>query len=49
MEPAARPGTPQARPQRIALVAFPGIRTFDIAVITEVWGVDRTARGAPPF
>ncbi|MDX6312694.1 MAG: hypothetical protein QOF44_2158 [Streptomyces sp.] len=35
--------------QRIALVAFPRIRAFDVAVITEVWGVDRTDRGAPPF
>ncbi|MCF3107096.1 helix-turn-helix domain-containing protein [Streptomyces roseoverticillatus] len=35
--------------QRIALVAFPGIRAFDVAVITEVWGVDRTAGGAPRF
>ncbi|MEV4744690.1 helix-turn-helix domain-containing protein [Streptomyces sp. NPDC049555] len=36
-------------PQRIALVAFPRIRAFDVAVIAEVWGVDRTERGAPPF
>ncbi|MFF4227499.1 GlxA family transcriptional regulator [Streptomyces sp. L500] len=35
--------------QRIALVAFPGIRAFDVAVIAEVWGVDRTGRGAPHF
>ncbi|WP_127359958.1 GlxA family transcriptional regulator [Actinacidiphila soli] len=35
--------------QRIALVAFPRIRAFDVAVITEVWGVDRTDRGAPAF
>ncbi|WP_438828857.1 GlxA family transcriptional regulator [Streptomyces klenkii] len=35
--------------QRIALVAFPGIRAFDVAVISEVWGVDRTDRGAPRF
>ncbi|GGY12456.1 GlxA family transcriptional regulator [Streptomyces hiroshimensis] len=35
--------------QRIALVAFPGIRAFDVAVITEVWGVDRTDRGGPRF
>ncbi|MGK5733985.1 GlxA family transcriptional regulator [Streptomyces sp. URMC 124] len=39
----------QQLPQRIALLAFPGIRAFDVAVITEVWGVDRTARGAPRF
>lgn len=36
-------------PTRIALVAFPGIRAFDVSVITEVWGVDRTDRGVPPF
>ncbi|MGP3952021.1 GlxA family transcriptional regulator [Streptomyces sp. 7N604] len=35
--------------QRIALLAFPGIRAFDVAVITEIWGVDRTDRGVPPF
>ncbi|MFG2681894.1 GlxA family transcriptional regulator [Streptomyces sp. NPDC048392] len=34
---------------RVALVAFPGIRAFDVAVITEVWGTDRTDRGAPAF
>ncbi|MEE1738188.1 helix-turn-helix domain-containing protein [Streptomyces sp. BE147] len=34
---------------RIALVAFPGIRAFDVSVITEVWGVDRTDRGVPAF
>ncbi|GHF75898.1 AraC family transcriptional regulator [Streptomyces mashuensis] len=39
----------QPPPQRIALVAFPGIRAFDVAVITEVWGIDRTDRGAPAF
>ncbi|MFE4454338.1 GlxA family transcriptional regulator [Streptomyces sp. NPDC056796] len=36
-------------PTRIALVAFPGIRAFDVSVITEVWGVDRTDRGVPAF
>ncbi|MFD9879831.1 GlxA family transcriptional regulator [Streptomyces alboflavus] len=36
-------------PQRIALLAFPGIRSFDVSVITEVWGTDRTDRGVPPF
>ncbi|MFF0289820.1 GlxA family transcriptional regulator [Streptomyces sp. NPDC005262] len=36
-------------PARIALVAFPGVRAFDVSVITEVWGVDRTDRGVPPF
>ncbi|MFI8963654.1 GlxA family transcriptional regulator [Streptomyces sp. NPDC053493] len=35
--------------QRIALVAFPGIRAFDISVITEVWGSDGRTRGVPPF
>ncbi|MGW6296235.1 GlxA family transcriptional regulator [Streptomyces sp. NPDC055058] len=38
-----------AVPYRVALVAFPGIRAFDVSVITEVWGVDRTDRGAPAF
>ncbi|MFB6774615.1 GlxA family transcriptional regulator [Streptomyces sp. NPDC056337] len=38
-----------ARPYRVALVAFPGIRAFDVSVITEVWGTDRTDRGAPAF
>ncbi|AQS68294.1 GlxA family transcriptional regulator [Streptomyces pactum] len=36
-------------PYRVALVAFPGIRAFDVSVITEVWGADRTDRGAPAF
>ncbi|MFF2810165.1 GlxA family transcriptional regulator [Streptomyces sp. NPDC058000] len=34
---------------RIALVAFPGIRAFDVSVITEVWGADRTDHGVPAF
>ncbi|MFF1548315.1 GlxA family transcriptional regulator [Streptomyces sp. NPDC058291] len=34
---------------RVALVAFPGIRAFDVSVITEVWGTDRTDRGVPAF
>lgn len=34
---------------RVALIAFPGIRAFDVSVITEVWGSDRTDRGAPAF
>ncbi|MEV8552707.1 helix-turn-helix domain-containing protein [Streptomyces glaucescens] len=34
---------------RVALVAFPGIRAFDVSVITEVWGTDRTHRGVPSF
>ncbi|MFE9779167.1 GlxA family transcriptional regulator [Streptomyces sp. NPDC005775] len=43
-------GGPSAHtPSRIALVAFPGVRAFDVSVITEVWGVDRTDRGVPPF
>ncbi|MFD9907881.1 GlxA family transcriptional regulator [Streptomyces sp. NPDC059063] len=33
----------------MALLAFPGIRAFDVSVITEVWGADRTDRGVPPF
>ncbi|MFE3645780.1 GlxA family transcriptional regulator [Streptomyces sp. NPDC059169] len=36
-------------PQRIALLASPGIRAFDVAVISEVWDVDRTDRGVPAF
>ncbi|MFE6459420.1 GlxA family transcriptional regulator [Streptomyces cinereoruber] len=40
---------PEPRPQRIALLAFPGVRAFDVSVITEVWGSDRTLRGVPPF
>ncbi|MEV6178712.1 GlxA family transcriptional regulator [Streptomyces sp. NPDC052016] len=36
-------------PYHVALVAFPGVRAFDVSVITEVWGVDRTDRGAPAF
>ncbi|MFD3895426.1 GlxA family transcriptional regulator [Streptomyces cellulosae] len=35
--------------QRIALLAFPGIRAFDVSVITEVWGSERTLPGVPPF
>jgi transcriptional regulator GlxA family with amidase domain len=38
-----------ALPYRVALVAFPGIRAFDVSVINEVWGTDRTSRGVPPF
>lgn len=42
--------TATARPaQRIALLAFPGIRAFDVSVISEVWGTDRTDRGVPRF
>lgn len=40
---------PQPGTARIALVAFPGVRAFDVSVITEVWGVDRTDRGVPAF
>ncbi|SMF85230.1 GlxA family transcriptional regulator [Streptomyces sp. Amel2xC10] len=40
---------PQPPTYRVALVAFPGIRAFDVSVITEVWGTDRTDRGAPSF
>ncbi|MEU1297330.1 helix-turn-helix domain-containing protein [Streptomyces sp. NPDC005840] len=46
MEPAA----PAAHtPYKVALVAFPGIRAFDVSVITEIWGTDRTDRDAPAF
>ncbi|MEU7031500.1 helix-turn-helix domain-containing protein [Streptomyces sp. NPDC046275] len=38
-----------AATQRIALVSFPGIRAFDVSVINEVWGTDRTDRGVPAF
>ncbi|WP_418958421.1 GlxA family transcriptional regulator [Streptomyces tritici] len=34
--------------QRIAVLAFPGVRAFDLSVVQEVWGVDRAARGVPP-
>ncbi|MFV0134437.1 GlxA family transcriptional regulator [Streptomyces sp. HMX87] len=40
---------PATAPYRVALLAFPGIRAFDVSVITEVWGTDRTDRGAPAF
>ncbi|MBK3647555.1 GlxA family transcriptional regulator [Streptomyces sp. NPDC001260] len=40
---------PDAPAHRVALLAFPGIRAFDVSVITEVWGTDRTDRGAPAF
>ncbi|WP_240119938.1 GlxA family transcriptional regulator [Streptomyces sp. MUM 2J] len=43
-----RPRNPPS-PYRVALVAFPGVRAFDVSVITEVWGTDRTDRGAPAF
>ncbi|MEU1020182.1 helix-turn-helix domain-containing protein [Streptomyces sp. NPDC005900] len=33
----------------MALLAFPGIRAFDVSVINEVWGTDRTDRGVPRF
>ncbi|MFK3730131.1 GlxA family transcriptional regulator [Streptomyces sp. NPDC088090] len=36
-------------PQRIALVVFPGIRAFDVSVVTEVWGTDRRHHGVPAF
>ncbi|MFF9350347.1 GlxA family transcriptional regulator [Streptomyces sp. NPDC014734] len=41
--------SPPAPRPRIALVSFPGVRAFDVSVITEVWGVDRTDRGVPLF
>lgn len=34
---------------RVAIVVQPGIRAFDLAVITEVWGPDRSSLGVPPF
>ncbi|MEV6570728.1 helix-turn-helix domain-containing protein [Streptomyces sp. NPDC051577] len=34
---------------RIAIVCQPGIRAFDLAVITEVWGPDRRHVGVPRF
>ncbi|MET9958700.1 helix-turn-helix domain-containing protein [Streptomyces sp. NPDC006326] len=34
---------------RIAVVVQPGIRSFDLAVITEVWGPDRSRLGVPRF
>ncbi|MFJ5775173.1 GlxA family transcriptional regulator [Streptomyces sp. NPDC093094] len=37
------------RTYRVALVAFPGIRAFDVSVVTEVWGSDRTDRGVPAY
>lgn len=47
--PAPRGPAPADTPQRIALLTFPGIRAFDVSVITEVWGTDRTDRGVPAF
>lgn len=41
--------TRPAPAHRIALLAFPGIRAFDVSVITEVWGADRTDRAVPAF
>jgi transcriptional regulator GlxA family with amidase domain len=41
--------TRPTRDRRIALLVFPGIRAFDVTVISEVWGVDRTNRGVPAF
>ncbi|MFD0267428.1 GlxA family transcriptional regulator [Streptomyces sp. NPDC127106] len=41
--------TRPAPAHRIALLAFPGIRAFDVSVITEVWGADRTEHGVPGF
>lgn len=49
MTAAPAPDPAAAATTRIALVSFPGIRAFDASVITEVWGVDRTDRGVPPF
>ncbi|MGW8374622.1 helix-turn-helix domain-containing protein [Streptomyces sp. ODS28] len=30
------------------MLVFPGVRAFDVSVITEVWGVDRSHHGVPP-
>ncbi|MFG2988732.1 GlxA family transcriptional regulator [Streptomyces sp. NPDC048257] len=35
--------------RRVAIVVQPGIRGFDLAVITEVWGPDRSRAGVPGF
>lgn len=35
--------------RRVAIVVQPGIRSFDLAVITEVWGPDRSRDGVPGF
>lgn len=35
--------------RRVAIVVQPGIRSFDLAVITEVWGPDRSDVGVPGF
>ncbi|MFD7168749.1 GlxA family transcriptional regulator [Streptomyces violascens] len=43
------PSLPRTPLHHIALLAFPGIRAFDVSVITEVWGADRTDRGVPAF
>lgn len=34
---------------RVAIVVQPGIRAFDLAVITEVWGTDLSRLGVAPF
>ena len=33
----------------VSVVAYDGMRAFDYGVVAEVWGVDRTASGAPAF
>lgn len=33
----------------IGVVVLPGSRLFDFAVVNEVWGIDRTETGVPPF
>lgn len=35
--------------RRIAVLVFPGIRSFDVSVIQEVWGTDRSDLGLPRF
>ncbi|WP_156216325.1 GlxA family transcriptional regulator [Actinomadura litoris] len=34
---------------RVGVLVTEHVRVFDYAVATEVWGLDRTARGVPPF
>ncbi|MGW9208181.1 GlxA family transcriptional regulator [Embleya sp. NPDC055664] len=35
--------------RRVGIVLFDPVRVFEYAVAFEVWGVDRTTRGVPPF
>ncbi|MET8830016.1 helix-turn-helix domain-containing protein [Streptomyces sp. NPDC004610] len=51
MDVTAEPDPTETAPHdyRVALIAFPGIRAFDVSIITEVWGTDRTEQHAPAF